>query len=515
VPRSLSMALVNPTQSIGSRLSIAFLVTVLGYVSLYLSQMGSFADDPGVGWHLKTGELISHSGEIPRYDPFLAGERRAWISDQWLSDLLIFTLHARGGWELLYQVFAGVWIVTFFGVLLPALRAQSGGALTSLIAVVIAFKCAQVHFILRPVVLSLLCFTAAFVVVRDIYRRDLMARREILTRGACLVSLCALWSNLHPAFVLGVLVAGLAFLVYLCEHRCLDFRAKTLGATALLCGVGTLANPYGAALHRSIFALGSSDYFLNLNEEWLPPDFTSFEGIAFLCLAGIPIVTAISKPGFRKRVTWFDLVTTVIFACAALRSVRYIPFASVVATPLFAALLMYSAPRCRIPALKLSARLVGAIEQHERRVPSVALAAWLCFLCGLIGVTRGLLPAQLGPQASRYPPGVVAAIRADASKGVVLASPDWGGTITAALYPSFRAVIDDRNTLIGEDLYRRYFRAMESKRSLDDLVQQFGVTHVIIPANTTVGKEVASSSDWHVIFDDATQVVARVVNGES
>jgi len=472
--------------------------------------MGSFADDPGVGWHLKNGELIWASGQVPRSDPFLAPERRPWVADQWLSDLMLFKLYALGGWELLYVTFAGVWIVTFFGVLFPALQRQSGSALASLAAVLVAFKCAQVHFILRPVVVSLLCFTVVFVAIRDMSRRDVASRGFPFLPGALLVSLFVVWSNLHPAFVLGLLVALLTPVARRLEAKKFDTTCGQLAALAFLCTAATLANPYTANLHKSILALGRSEYFMQLNQEWLPPDLTSFAGLALLSLIGFPLLTTLMAPTFRKEIRWFDIIATSLLTIEALRSVRCVPFAAIAATFPFTAAVMYVARNCAIPALGLTAKCINLVEQRERRHSYAALTAWLCAVCGIVGVTSALLPEKLGPQTSRYPPAVLATIRADAPRGVVLASPDWGGAITATLYPDFQAVIDDRNVLVGEDLYRHYFESLTSRQALEALVKRFGVTHLVIPAKSVVAKELVSQGGMPILLNDGQSVVVRI-----
>lgn len=493
-----------------SYLSVVSAVTTLAYLSLYLTQMGSFADDPGVGWHLKNGEIISRSGEVPRSDPFLATERRAWVADQWLSDLILFKLYALGGWELLYVTFAGVWIVTFFGVLFPALQRQSGSALASLASVLVAFKCAQVHFILRPVVLSLLCFAMVFVVIREMSRCDFVSRAFRFLRGALLVFLFVVWSNLHPAFILGLLVVLVTLVARTLEAKKFDATCGQLAALALLCMAATLANPYTIGLHKSILALSRSEYFMQLNQEWLPPDLTSFSGMALLSLIGVPLITALVAPAFRQEMRWFDIIATGLLTIEALRSVRCVPFAAIAATFPFTAAVMYVARNCAIHALRLTARCIDLVEQRERRHSYATITAWVCAVCGIVGLTSAFLPEKLGPQTNRYPPAVLAAIRADTPRGVVLASPDWGGAITAALYPDFQAVIDDRNVLVGEYLYRQYFESLTSHQALDALVKRFDVTHLVIPAKSIVGSELISQGRAPILYNDGQSVVVRI-----
>jgi hypothetical protein len=121
------------------------------------------------------------------------------------------------------------------------------------------------------------------------------------------------------------------------------------------------------------------------------------------------------------------------------------------------------------------------------------------------------LPETLGPQTARYPREIVNALRADGPEGVVLASPDWGGFITANLYPAFKAVIDDRNALIGEELYQQYFQSLESADILSALVNRFHVTHLVIPRKSPVGEALASERRWVILLDDGKNLVVRVV----
>ncbi len=491
--------------------SLAGIVAVSAYFSLYLFQMGCFADDPGVGWHLKTGELIWNSRAIPRVDPFLATERRAWIADQWLSDLLLFVLYEAGGWALLYVTLAAVWIVTFFGVLFPAIRVQVGSAVGSLIVTLAAFKAAQVHFILRPVVFSICCFVCAFVVARDLSRRDSIPAHTLLLRGASLIALFVVWSNLHPAFVLGLFVVLIVPLVRFLHGVGRSQDLASVSVVAVLCVVATCLNPYGLGLHESIVSLGRSAYFLNLNSEWLPPSLGSFEGATLVGMVTVPLIAGIASPSFRKKVGWFDIIATGLLAFEAFGSVRFIPFAVVAGAFPLAAALTTLAGLQKVSVLRLSARCVQAVERHEARGARVEVVALLCAVAGILWSGFMPLPQALGPQGDRYPRELLEAIRTDAPEGIVLASPDWGGFITANLYPAFKAVIDDRNTLIGEDLYRQYFLSLDSPQVLSALVGRFGVTHIILPRGSTLGRELASERRWPILLDDGKSLVVRVV----
>ena len=85
-----------------------------------------------------------------------------------------------------------------------------------------------------------------------------------------------------------------------------------------------------------------------------------------------------------------------------------------------------------------------------------------------------------------------------------------GGFLTASLYPDFRAVIDDRNTLIGAELYRRYFRSMESLQELQSIITAFGVTHLILEKDRAVMREARESGVCTILLESEQWSVCRV-----
>src|SRR5262249_58185553 len=54
--------------------------------------------DSDTGWHIRAGELILETHAVPRRDPFshtMAG--RDWFAWEWLTDLIMATLHRHWG----------------------------------------------------------------------------------------------------------------------------------------------------------------------------------------------------------------------------------------------------------------------------------------------------------------------------------------------------------------------------------------------------------------------------------
>jgi hypothetical protein len=504
--------------------SLTGIAVLCSFVALYLVQLGSIADDPGLGWHLKTGQLIYLEKVIPERDPFLApavrenplvpvGIQRPWVSDQWLGDLLLYGLYANGGWSVVYAVVVALYLVAFFGIASEGARERTVSALGLLVAVVLACKVGQVHLIVRPVIFSILFFAAVFSVVRGIAARASLSWGDTARCTLSLGVLFALWANLHPAFVLGLLLVTLLFGVSIVFRRQM---ALPLLCAALVSWGATLLNPWGYHLHTSIVALGQSSYFLSLNQEWHPLDMWSFEGGAFMTLAVLAAVGLLVRLSCQRGTTHVDAVMGVVFFALAIRSVRFLPFASIALIPLAAG--GVSAVRLLpVPSgARLTAQVVSLAERYEATFRRAGLVSSLCFgaffLVASIVFGERAFRHPLGPSDSTYPYRVTKALEAsERQSGVVLASPNWGGTITWRLFPRFKAVIDDRNTMLGEEMYRAVDGAMREKPLFDRMVGDFGVTHAVLPVTVPVAQQLLTATQWRTLYRDADVVVFELV----
>jgi hypothetical protein len=116
-----------------------------------------------------------------------------------------------------------------------------------------------------------------------------------------------------------------------------------------------------------------------------------------------------------------------------------------------------------------------------------ALILCYLFIVGYYGVHARLplIPSSFpyGPDQDLYPIQEVVALREEAKSSespmVLAAHPNYGGIITFFGYPEVKAIIDDRNTLIGEAFYRATLEALTSSTPADFFRTQ-GVTHLLL-----------------------------------
>lgn len=502
-----------------SLLSLTGLFALLAYLSVFAGSLNHIADDPGIGWHLQNGEQIAQSREIPYVDQFLArarvensfapvGEGRAWVSDQWLSDLIFHGLFRAGGWPALYALVAGLFLIAYFGIAADGLRRAGQGSVIVLLAVVCALKMGQVHMIVRPVIFSLVLFPYVLRRVDTLVGRSDVSWKEIRRESFLLIPLFILWANLHPAFVYGLLVIAIGVIAKLIR----DIRGGVrIGVLLLTCSLSTLVNPYGFTLHGSIVQLGGSDYLRSMTIEWSGVDLSSPEGILLLILSGIPLCAFMISRDVRRRVGGFEILVASVFLIQALWAVRILPFASFACLPLWAAcfgsLRIVPSSSCAM----LTSRVFSAATERECRLvaPGLLASCTLAMVGAIVMVASParVLPQELAPSLEIRLAKIFEQVHVNHASGVIFASLNWGGAITHLLGERFKPVLDDRTVLVGEVLYRAYGQSLHNPNVFEDLVKVFGVTHAFVPTAVPLERYLASNGSWTQIYSGEEVVV--------
>jgi hypothetical protein len=509
--------------------SFQAIVVVLAAISAVYLQMENFADDPGVGWHLRTGAWVIENREVPRIDPFLAPTpevpRRQWVSDQWLSDVLLAWMFELGSWPLVYAILAALYLGIYFGVLLAAVRISGASTFAALFAVMCAFKVGQIHFILRPVMMSFLCFAVVVLLLVQSSRRptQLTGRRAIWALLPW-AGLFVLWANLHPAFVLGLLVLGLWLVVravsIVLGQRSLGDLMVPLGI-CVVSSAATLLNPYFLELHRSILSLGTSDYFMSLHEEWMPIQLSSPEGrfwILIVALGGVGMTLA-PRAWSEARVTL--TCASGIFALWCFDAVRMVPFLGIAAAIPVAYSLDTITRRVAISGVvsrsPLYSKIVSAMRKIERRESASHGATKVWVAVSVVLVVSSLTFKHLvifrgpfGPSPERYPYQGIELIQASAEpkKVVVAAPPGWGGFITFQGKGTLTPLIDDRNTLVGEEFYREFDQYLEAAPGWAEFFNRLGASFVLLPTNGAIARNLSEDiAPWKIRLKDEVQLV--------
>lgn len=514
------------------------LVLIFGILSLLLVQLGSFADDPGVGWHLQSGLWMLDSGSVPLHDPFLAFDEssapRRWVSDQWLSDLFLALIYRMGDLPLIYAVMTVVYLWTFFGVVYHGLVKLTGLAIPSSFAALAAFKIAQIHFVLRPVIFGFLFFSIALFTVLKLYRLALPGGEDAVfqkqVRRACcfLPVLFVVWANAHPSFslglvVLGLLAAGTMLDVFFFPGRWENSRRRWLvqasSLLCVLCGLATLINPNGWELHLSIVELSQSDFFMSFHDEWLSPDFSAVEGQLFQGMIFVLLFGLFTRAYREGAYGIFDLLLCCLLLHLSFDAVRVLPFFGIaLAMPVAEAVRGFSGLASQ-PGLERLARAFRNIEAREQRLfrggSVLILASGVIVLWSMAQGELPLYRGPFGPSHAKYPYEGTAYLvnRVQGEVEAVVSPPDWGGFITWKGAGKLQAVIDDRNTLLGETLYREFFREMSAEGEWRSFCTRRGAGQIMIPAQSGLAKRIRTSDASLIRYSDEMVVIAACGDG--
>jgi hypothetical protein len=445
----------------------------------------AFPDDPGVGWHLANGKYIFEKHIIPEYDPFLFSYLpRTWVSDQWLSDVILYSIYKEGSWLFLATFFTLLYLATFFSAYLVFYSYTKRYILSSL-AALLAFKAAEIHFILRPVVFSFPLFLGvvwfAFCYIKRLEKKSEsgIEKLDFIYLGV----LFLLWANLHPSFVLGLLV--LAFILISDIVNCFlnkEFFSprwlKFLALILLVIGI-TFVNPYGIQLHFSIFSLGNSSYFMQLHDEWQPLSLSGVEGeIFFILFLGnlVWLLMTLTQRIKCQPFFTFSMLLSLTFAFLTLSKVRFLPYFGIAAgIPFIYGILALS--ELKFKNLLVFGKLTTFFSLLEKREGYFGVKATLLLFTGIVGVILyttlylGYMPlyqGDLAPDKNRYPYHLIDKLKLLAKDNaphptIVAATPEMGGFITWFGNSQLKPIIDDRNTLIGENFYRDYIETLSDK----------------------------------------------------
>ncbi len=209
--------------------------------------------EPDLWWQIRTGEWILENGKIPTQDVFsftYAGAE--WVNIKWGSEVLFALLTKLSGPEsvFLLQTVVSVLLVFVLYRLSRILRMEYFRfGISAPIAIFFTMLVAEYRINGRPEMFSHL-FTVVFLLLL------MQHRKEPSNRIYLLIPLQILWANLHEAFGIGIVLAGVFFvgewIEYFLSNRNLLNQKKALpkqiSLLLLLVLASVVVNPNGITL---------------------------------------------------------------------------------------------------------------------------------------------------------------------------------------------------------------------------------------------------------------------------
>ena len=490
--------------------SLTDLAFILPALMLFTGKNGSatLLADGDTGWHIRTGEWIWQHGAVPTTDLFsYTKPHDAWYAWEWLWDLLFAGIHHVSG--LGGVAFASLVLLSCISALLFRLiRRTTDNDLLSFAVAALAIGGSGVHWLARPHLFSWL-----FIVI---FAHALLSVRRGNSRPLYWLPACMLiWTNLHGAFFLGIIMLCIAaagevidtFLHALNFRDAAYHRAGPYLLCAIACAAVTLINPYGWNLHGHIYSYIRDSKLLDKIGEYQSINFRNPSAWPFevMLLLALPAVTR--SLGRRQYASALSLL---VWSHLALLSGRNIPIFVMLAAPTTALMIGDLLARAgsvpRLSALQAAVtHLAQRLRPLERAPRLYALSASTLLL--LAACFAASLPGFEGQFDSKTFPGSALPFIKKARYSRLFTTDTWASYFVYQLYPKQQTFFDGRSDFFGSEMTEAYCGILNAKYDWERKLEAREVDSVALRPDDPVVSALKASRNWHLRFDDGSVII--------
>lgn len=443
--------------------------------------------DPDFGWHLKVGEEISLSGEIPRDNHYNYTYQGGWVDHEWLSDWAVYQVYETWGYEALVVVFSLIALLAFLLLHWQATRqVRKTHFLTIASLQLLGVIASLPHLGVRIQELALLLIV---IILSLLWHYE---RRQQYLPLLVLVPLMFLWANLHASFLLGffLLFSWLGVQLFkkilitsrwhwMVDKESVPTKSSLIVFLSFVTAslLATFYTPYRLELYSFLSGYRDKAY-LNLIQEWLPQYIFPFHYNQILFLALVVVALGLylkERWETKKSFAWWRIFLAVVFIILGIKSRRHFPLLVIVSLPL---LLQVYSPLF----LAVKERLVGWLKPVFLVVLFLAaLTPWLTFQP---------IDNPFSAFCAEYPCGAAEFLRSrpEYLNDRVLNSYGWGGFLIYVL-PEQKLFIDGRlpQVKFGEHTFiEEYFSFFQDEAMIAQKLLEHKIELVVIPAQDKI-----------------------------
>ncbi len=459
--------------------------------------------------HLKAGEYIFESRQVPHFDPFsFTAGSRPWIAHDWFGEVLLYLVYRLGGLNGLILLKAAVLGATF-ALLLKLILDREVNLLLAIVVTFLACLASSRRWIVRPHLFSF------FLLVLFLYLLRLYTEKE-KNYLYLLALLSLIWVNLHGGFFLGLMMIGIHLsgeLVKLLIGGRLGWRsdkrkAVYLTMTFFACLGVSFINPNTYRTLLFPMQLFRNRYFVSAIVEWTPPQLSQYPDYLFMLA-----LTVLAMAWSLRSLEATDLLLIVIFTYLAFSSRRNIALFALVASPILAKHIQIAAPRL----LRRKEGIGGSKPTFLNREigrPLQGLLIWLLLIAvagsAILGRVRNP-NFGLGVDESQYPIGAAQFIEENQLPGNMYNLHHWGGYLIWRLFPKHKVFIDGRTIdLYGEEIYRDDFAVVFGQPGWREVLYKYDINFVLLdqePSRSQLRHLLETARDWKLIYQDEVALI--------
>jgi hypothetical protein len=480
-------------------------------------------------WHLKVGEVIFTTRQIPQMDLFSFTQAgQPFFYQNWLGELLYYLTYLAGGLQLLILFNTALLLCSFLPILHLCLQAnvqRRVGALCSLVAALVLGMYSNV----RPQVYSFALFAAFYWILWQ--WRD--GRRDLTW---ALPPLMVLWANLHGAFVLGVGLIAIFLAAETVRRVWYGAHADVMTSPALaklalilvLTVLAMLANPHGYHVLAYVRQLEVDPSSQRLVTEWQVPDIKQWgDVLVFFAPLFLSLLVLFYA---RRRLNLGELGLFFGFAVFGLSAMRNGIWFALVIAPLLARHL--AGPDLdNLPAdtgARARLRAWAARLKRPRQRPranhyglnGVILVGLLLFTVLLSPWVRPHLESErLRPQLLEQgtPVGAMDYIAAQGLTGHIFHPQSYGDYLIWRLWPQQHSFVDGRVHLYPLAFVEDYI-LVQLDEQWETRLAKYDIRYLLLPKGeaswAAMIHDARSSLGWKLLYEDDLSVLFERVGVE-
>lgn len=452
--------------------------------------------DGDLARHLVLGKHILRAG--PRFQDVFSFTRAGdpFLAYEWLSQVTLHLVNAAGGLPFV-AVFSGMILATTLAMVVVYVRRKGGDPWLAFMTGALAAVLTGPHWIARPHLFTLLALPCLLL---------LLDRERFRLPG--IAALFAVWANLHPGFLYGLVILFVIMVGRVLEGRLsgsLSPRDVVRSLSVVLVAIGaSMMNPFGWNLHAHIIHHARDMQLSALVDEFQPLDLFSGYGILIL---GLVSVVALGLSVQRKRVPLDALGVFLLGFFAALAARRHGPLLGVAGLPMMA--------RALTPAVSelpewFAGKMRRVFRESDGRSKSASLG--VLAVLGLVVVLRGhigglvLIPNRFS--ADDFPVEAVDQARSAGLTGNLLSEYTWGGYVLYS-WPEQRIFVDSMADFFGPELIYDYLMMRDAGPEWRRYLLAWDISLVLLSPEAPLSHELLAEPGWELWHTDATAVLFR------
>lgn len=428
--------------------------------------------DPDFFTHVRTGQLIVDTGQVPSADPFsFTWAGMPWTPHEWLSEVFMYLLITGVGLLPSLVVF-GLIPGALLAILLFVVVRRGVALRPAAVACILAAWVFIPYVTIRPQAISWLLMA---VLVTFLWGLDAAKPR----RALWLIPLFILWASLHGLWVVGLGVVALYALFTVAGRTPMagPVGRNWIAAAFIGCLFGVMLTPAGpAGVLYPLRYIDAGDWGLANIVEWQSPDFHDPAHLGLLTL----VLTLLAVGVWGGAPGWMGTLA-IIGVAMSLISLRNAPLLAVWSVPVVAMALA-----ARWPARLLPRPVPPSQEPVRRLMEGIAAVAVVVISAALVLPQTPAVHLE-ETVASEFPEAAMEIIREVNPDARVLAEYGWGGYVIWSGYANgARVFVDGRNDMYDQAILEDYSAIREADPGWQELLSSYRVEAMIWPTDVVL-----------------------------